>query len=395
MNVPKIILLTRKFSPDIGGVPNYYKNLLLNLKNIDVTIITKQIKNHDKSDAIFEEKGVTIKRVDFIPQRMGLQLNFNWIASLVKIVIYIKKVIKQHEIDFLIVGQARIFFLLAAFIIRVFQKKPYLLFLHGEEIPQIKFKSTFISEKLYRQAAGYFCNSKFTAQNLVKFLQDYDLKPIIITPGVEDRFFNESESESIKNNLNLGSKRILYTIARLDERKGQDMMIEALPLVIKKYPNIVYLIGGEGPRLHYLTELVENHSLQKYVRFLGLVPEDEIVAYHRSGEIFIHPNRTLKDGDTEGFGIVFLEANAAGNPVIGGRAGGAVDAIVDGETGFLVNPLDPQDIAEKVCWLLEYKSAAHQMGEQGRQRSWEEFRWQIITNTFEKAILKYFQNMEV
>jgi len=217
------------------------------------------------------------------------------------------------------------------------------------------------------------------------------MNPKIIYPGVEERFFSDESVDRIRARLGLEGKRIIYTIARLDERKGQDMVIKALPFVIKEYPNTVYLIGGLGPRINYLKQLVREMLLEEYVRFLGFIQDSDLLAYHKLGEVFVMPNRILEDGDSEGFGIVFLEANAVGNPVIGGHEGGSVDAIDNEVSGYLVDPRNERDIAEKICMFLDDESERKRLGQQGRNRAWEKFRWCKSSQVFQEALITFSQ----
>jgi phosphatidylinositol alpha-1,6-mannosyltransferase len=166
------------------------------------------------------------------------------------------------------------------------------------------------------------------------------------------------------------------------------MVLEAMQYILKTNPNIVYLIGGEGPALDSIRSKIVEKKLEQNVKLLGVISNKELVLYHSIGDIFIMPNRTLLDGDTEGFGIVFIEANAAGNPVIGGKAGGATDAIQDGVTGFLVNPTDSYEIATAICRLTNDYKEARQMGQNGRERAWHHFRWRDTAMKFEEALNK-------
>ncbi|MCD6184472.1 MAG: glycosyltransferase family 4 protein [Deltaproteobacteria bacterium] len=395
-NAPNILLLTKIFSPPkTGGVPNYYKNLLQNLNKIKAVVITSGLKNvpHISNYSESKKKKYSIKRIDFFPEYMGLQLNFVWLISIIRMVQTIVKTVKTNRIDIIIVGQVQMFLLLPAFIAGLFTRKPYVLFLHGEEIPQIPMKSNRILKWLYLQSSGYFCNSDFTAERLKRFTKLNKINPVIITPGVEDRFFEKpAKLKDVKNRLNMNGKKNIYTIARLDKRKGHDMVIKALPLIIEKHPDVVYLIGGKGPGLRYLQELMRNNALESHVRFLGFVQENDLVVYHNAGDIFVMPNRILEDGDSEGFGIVFIEANAVGNPVIGGNEGGSVDAVVDGITGLLVDPKNKKDIAEKICCLLDDERRRREMGRLGRERSLSRFRWPALSEKFETSVIDMWRN---
>ncbi|RJQ24526.1 glycosyltransferase family 1 protein [Candidatus Parcubacteria bacterium] len=398
-HIPKILLLVQRFPPSYtGGVPNYYHNLMGNINNAEVHLLT-QMSNAEidsKCDQEISKRGnCFVKRLSSFPDNMQLQLSFKWLSSLMQMIRAQIRYIKENNIEIIVVGQVRMFLLLAAFIAGFITRKPYVLFFHGEEIPQIPMKSNGLLRWLYKRAEGYFCNSGFTADRLRRFTKLKNISPFIVNPGVEDRFFEKPRNiNSIIERLSIRGKKILYTIGRLDERKGHDMVIRALPAVIEKYPDILYLIGGKGPMLKKLEKLVADMSLQAYVRFLGFVPDDEIVAYHYLGDIFIMPNRILNNGDSEGFGIVFLEANAAGTPVIGGQEGGSVDAVIDGVTGLWVNPRNKNDIAEKIGFLLDNEEIKDEIGKAGRKRCWEKFRWPYLAARFDSALLVLCQKQE-
>ncbi|MGV8056428.1 MAG: glycosyltransferase family 4 protein [Smithellaceae bacterium] len=384
----QILLLTKDFAPKIGGVPKYYLNLLSNLNNLQVSVITSPAVGYDHKeiDEALRTKNIPIIRVNCIPDNMGIQLKVMWLINLIRFTRLLYNISIHKKVQYIVVGQCQIFLCLAAYINQCLTQTKYILFLHGEEIPQIELRSNGLLRFLFVRAYASFCNSENTARKESWFIERDRLRVHIITPGVEDRFFEDDDASDIIEKYNLHSQRVLYTIARLDERKGHDMVIKALPLVLTRHPNVSYLIGGVGPRLEYLKALASSVGVKNHVYFLGLVPEECMLAYHKAGEVFVHPNRTLPGGDSEGFGIVFLEANAAGNPVIGGRSGGAVNAVEDGLTGLLVNPENPRDIAEKIDYLLSHDDEARRMGGNGRERAWKCFRWSAISLRFEQAM---------
>lgn len=390
----KVLLITKLFPPEIGGVPNYYYNLLQNCNVISCTVLTKKNIGVDYYDKELAKRGIKIIRINGFPKKYGININITWLLSVFRIVFYLTKESIRNKISVVIVGQSDFFLSLCCFLNKIITGKPYIIFLHGEEIPVGKFKSTNALKLFYSNAQNVFCNSEFTSHKFKHFLNIIK-DPLIINPGVEERFLGVLESsrtQILQRKLKLFNKRIIYTIARLDERKGQDMVIKALSVIINQFPDLIYLIGGKGPRLAYLKELVESMHLTQHVIFLGLVPQDELVLYHQLGEIFIMPNRMLQGGDTEGFGISFLEANAVGNPVIGGKCGGSVNAIIDQVTGFLVDPENVEEIADKVILLLKDKALAKMMGKKGRLRVQNDFRWPMLSSQFEQLINKLYSS---
>jgi phosphatidylinositol alpha-1,6-mannosyltransferase len=155
------------------------------------------------------------------------------------------------------------------------------------------------------------------------------------------------------------------------------MVLQALPRIRQKMPHTQYIMVGTGEELASLTALVQDLGLQDNVIFAGSVPDQELAAYYAACDIFIMPNREI-NGDIEGFGMVYLEAGAAGKPVIGGQSGGTDDAIVDGVTGIRVDGNSSVEIADAVIDLLSQPDRAQAMGIHGRKRVESEFSWDVV-----------------
>ena len=188
----------------------------------------------------------------------------------------------------------------------------------------------------------------------------------LVNNGVDlNRFSPGPRHPELLDRWNLHGRPIILCLARLDERKGQDAMIRAMPVILQSVPQAVLLLvggGTDGPRLQ---ALVEELQLQASVIFTGSVSAEEVVAWYRTADLYAMPNRTTDSGDTEGFGLVFLEAGACGLPVIGGRAGGVPDAVLDGETGFLIDGRAPAEIAAACTRLLLDPELRATMGRNG------------------------------
>ena len=146
----------------------------------------------------------------------------------------------------------------------------------------------------------------------------------LVSNGVDlERFVPRPRPDHLVVRYGLAGRRVLLTVSRLYARKGMDRVIESLPAVLGRFPDLVYLIVGEGAYRPTLETLVAHHDLGRNVVFAGAVPDYELTDHYSLGDVFIMANREMPDGETEGFGLVFLEANACGLPVIAGKAGAA------------------------------------------------------------------------
>ena len=257
---------------------------------------------------------------------------------------------------------------------------PYVVYHFGQE-PLLILERGSVLQWVQRWAlngASYlFTISQFSKEVLLKFELDSNRIGIQF-PGVSAVFLEANDVDVNRVKLELGlpdDAILLLTVGRLTERKGVDKVLSALPIVMAAFPNVHYLIAGSGQDEYRLRNLAAELDVANRVRFLGDVPHDRLVRYYRACDLFILANRASGCGDVETFGIVFIEANACGKPVIGGRNGGTADAIDDGRSGLLVNPNDENDIADAIRRVLRDRDYAAALGEYGRKRAHERFNW--------------------
>jgi len=200
-----------------------------------------------------------------------------------------------------------------------------------------------------------------------------------VTPGVDVSEFSPSNAAAGRErraNLGWADRPVIVCVSRLMARKGQDELIRALPKIQQAAPDASLVIVGEGPFRKDLERLVASYGLTKFVHLTGKVSQSDLSNWYAAGDVFAMPCRTRIGGwDVEGLGIVFLEGSATGLPVVVGNSGGAIDAVVDGETGFLVDGSNTDEIAERIGFLLSNPEAARRMGEAGRNWVTGEWTW--------------------
>ncbi|MGW4891124.1 glycosyltransferase family 4 protein [Kitasatospora sp. NPDC004240] len=201
-----------------------------------------------------------------------------------------------------------------------------------------------------------------------------------LPPGVDESTFHpDSGGAELRRRLGLADRPVVVCVSRLVPRKGQDTLIEAMPQILADVPDAVLLIVGGGPYRADLEKLAEARGVRGSVRFTGSVPWEELPAHYGAGDVFAMPCRTRRGGlDVEGLGIVYLEASATGLPVVAGDSGGAPDAVLEGETGYVVPGGSAQAAAERIVRLLNDEELRRRMGEAGRRwvdRSW---RWDLL-----------------
>ncbi|WP_405947406.1 glycosyltransferase family 4 protein [Streptomyces prunicolor] len=201
-----------------------------------------------------------------------------------------------------------------------------------------------------------------------------------LPPGVDEKVFHPgSGGAEVRERLGLTDRPVVVCVSRLVPRKGQDTLILAMPRILARQPDAVLLIVGGGPYEKELRRLARETGVTDSVRFTGAVPWAELPAHYGAGDVFAMPCRTRRGGlDVEGLGIVYLEASATGLPVVAGDSGGAPDAVLDGETGWVVRGGSPEEVADRIVALLADPELRQNMGERGRRWVEERWRWDLL-----------------
>jgi len=234
--------------------------------------------------------------------------------------------------------------------------------------------------QVHRRAGLLLANSRNTREVLQRFGADL-AKVRVIYPGVDAARFAERSSRPRTQDP------VILSVGRLQRRKGHDTMLLALARLIDRHPRVTYLIVGDGEERGRLEAMVGELGLGPHVRFEGEVAEASLPGYFARADVFALPNR-VERGDFEGFGIVFLEAAAAGVPTVGGRSGGVPEAIADGETGYLVGGEDAAELAATLDRLLSDAELSQALGSAGRRRVLREFTWEASASRLRDAHLE-------
>ncbi|GAB7037955.1 MULTISPECIES: glycosyltransferase family 4 protein [Catenuloplanes] len=199
-----------------------------------------------------------------------------------------------------------------------------------------------------------------------------------LAPGVDvDAYHPDAGGDEIRARHGLTGRPVLVCVSRLVARKGQDTLIRAFPEIRRRVPDAALLLVGGGPYRPTLERLAREHGVERDVVLTGSVPWAELPAHYAAGDVYAMPCRTRNRGlDVEGLGIVYLEASATGLPVIAGDSGGAPDAVLHGETGYVVPGLDLPALTDRAVTLLTDRDLARRLGAAGREWVAKEWRWE-------------------
>lgn len=208
-----------------------------------------------------------------------------------------------------------------------------------------------------------------------------------IAPGIDIDHFKPVDARELRSSLNLSDKKVIVSVGRLVSRKGQDVLIRALPLIAQHIPHVHVLLIGTGPLKKKLVKLIDALGLQDRVTFTGRIHYAELPRYLSASDLFVMPSRSRFFGlEVEGLGIVYLEASAVGLPVVAGNSGGAPDAVKEGITGVVVDGRSESEVARATIQILQDDRLARSMAEAGRRWIVEEWRWQIWSERFNSLL---------
>ncbi len=258
---------------------------------------------------------------------------------------------------------------------------------HGRELMFNPVKSGTKTHDLYNKLRRFLLNEAdhfFAVSNYnAGLLQELGVSPdrITVTPnGTNPEQFYPRDVSELRQRMNLQGKRVILSVCRLVRRKGVDTVISAFSKILGSHPDAELVIIGDGEDRQRLESLTRKLGISQSVRFIGWIAhnEQEINQFYNLADAVVMTPRT-DPIQVEGFGIIYLEANACAKPVIGSRSGGIPDAVLDGKTGLLVEEDDPDQLAGAIAQLLDNRGLAERLGRQGRQRVLEELNWDSIS----------------
>ncbi len=267
---------------------------------------------------------------------------------------------------------------------------------HGLEVTRLKEGKELTSFKnVVNDSDLILCVSKYTKNEIIDRVDGIETNHIKFLPnGVDiNRFFPVENTSGFLNRYNIPeNSNIILTLARIIRRKGHDTVIKCLPSLIKKFPNIQYVIAGPHRKKDtYLDELkllAKELSVENHIVFVDYIPDSDLNEIYTRSQVYVMVSRTYNDiGDSEGFGITFLEANACGCPVIGSTEGGIPDAVENNKNGLLVPADDIKSLTKAIEKFLEDESFRRKIIDQGIERVNNDFTWEKLTIKMVKYLI--------
>jgi len=373
-------MISTEFPPVTGGVATYNYELSRNLvkQGHSVTAVLPGSPMNEHERAEFAKNGITAQKVPFHGDKIPKP--FWYAAYPLILLVYLLStwaIARKTKCDAMMAA----YWFPDGYIAKFVAGRmgiDYCVGAYGLDILKVGDHAGKVARlsKVLQGASKVICVSDYTARKVQSLGVPPD-RTVVIGGGINvDSFYPSNEGDRIRKRHGLGDRPVIFTVGRLVYYKGFHLVIEALPGLIKEFPDLMYIIGGSGPEQDYLTQLSESLGVQDHVTLVGRIANDELRAYYNACDIFAMPNYVGKvPWEVEGFGIVFMEAAACGKPVIVGNSGGAPDALIDGETGFLVPEKDIETLRQKLALLIGDENLRLSMGKAGLARAQSEFTW--------------------
>jgi len=370
----KTLLISEIFPPTHGGSGRWFWELYSRLPYNEYVIAAG---THPDAVSYDKSHQLNIHRLNLSSKSWALRsltgLKFYWQGFK-----QLKKIIKQENITTVHCGRCLpegVF----AYLFKLFYGIPYICYIHGEDIEAalMSRELTMIVQHVLNNASHLICNSNNTRQLLIKKWSMSEQQTTILNPGVNTLQFKPvPTSLTERETLGWHKRPVILTVGRLQQRKGQDILINALPEIIKSIPDILYVIIGNGEEKEFLESLVSKLKLQDNVQFRFTCDDDTMISCYQQCDIFILPNRTI-DNDIEGFGMVLVEAQSCGKPVIAGDSGGTAETMIINETGLILDCTTPVQLEKNIPELLKNKSKLDTMGQAARSHIVNTLEWDV------------------
>ena len=380
--MPRYLVLTELFLPTKGGTAVWFAEVYRRLSGKETHIVTADVPGAAAVDVTHSNTihRISMHRVTWLrPESLGMYANLFikslWLAL-------------THRFTAIHAGRALPEGITAWLVARL-TLHSVVIYAHGEELTTWGHGGKYKAMRFaLRHADQVIANSEYTRDALIKM----DVNPAsiaLIYPGVDvTRFHPGLACAELRQSVGVtDAGKLILSVGRLSRRKGFDQVIQALPALIHAGLDIQYVLIGIGEDYDYLLDLARKHGVADRVHLLGHVSDDDLPRWYNACDVFIMPNREI-NGDTEGFGMVFIEAAACGKPAIAGQAGGTGAAVVDEVTGFRVDGTDTIAVTIALQRILENTQYAQQIGSRALTRAIKQFDWSIVAEKTQQLQLK-------
>ncbi len=367
-NPHRVLLLSEIFPPKTGGSGRWFHEIYSRLPSEHVVIAAGDVTH-----------SMNVERLPLTMTEWGIR---SWTAarSYWSLFRQLKSIIRREQISVVHCGRCLPEGWLA-FLLKKLCGVPYISYVHGEDVEAASTSRelTWMAHRILGSADLLVANSQNSANLLIDNWNVETSRVQVLHPGVDSsRFVPAERDEPIRESLGWKGRTVVLTVGRLQKRKGHDVMIEALPTIRETIPDILFAVIGDGDERENIERLVLEHSVADQVQLLGEVDDETMISCYQQCDLFALANRQV-GRDIEGFGMVLVEAQSCGRPVLAGASGGTRETMRIGETGIVVPCEEPQRLADELTTLLSDRDRLETMGRAARPWVVENLDWNALT----------------
>ena len=275
-------------------------------------------------------------------------------------------------------------------LVQSFSSVPVVLTVHGGDIFAFQgFMGRLLKRLALKRADACTANSAFTRGQLLQLCPSAEVNIVPMGVDVAD-FEPKQRNVLLRQQLGVVAEMILF-VGRLVEKKGVHNLLAAMQQVLKKSPQATLVLVGDGTQRHELERMAERLEIAGSVRFLGKLPHEQLPEYYAAADLFVGPSVVDRSGDTEGLGVVFIEAASAGLAMVGTSVGGISDVLIHEVTGIAVEPDQPEALAKAIERLLGDEPLRRRLGAAARQHVLSQFSWSQVAAQFSSIFRKVLE----
>jgi phosphatidyl-myo-inositol dimannoside synthase len=372
-----ILVLAEVFPPKNGGSGRWLWERYRRLPAEHVHVVAGDVDGARQFDRV---SSLSIERLKLQFADWGVtrpSVAWKYITALLQLY----RVVRRHRPRSIHCGKSLPEGLLAAILAR-FTGVPFRCYVHGEELTLARTSTElrWLTGAVLRAAGGIIANSHHSERMLLEDWHVPKEKIVVLHPGVDtNRFCPAPRDAAVRRRLGWDDRLVILTVGAMQKRKGQDMLIRALPEIVERCPTVLYSLIGEPRERDSLQSLANDLGVGHAVQFRGAADERELVECYQQCDLFALPNRRV-GWDFEGFGIALIEAQACGKPVIAGLSGGTAETLDPLRTGELVDCEHPENLARVVVDLLKDPARRTAMSARARQWAVARFDWDTLAD---------------
>ncbi len=380
----KILILSSEFPPGPGGIGTHAFQLAKNftLASHEVQVLTPQ-------DYAAEDEIVTFNRSQpfAVSRFIGGKSTFSKALTRIS---KLNSTLRHFKPDVVLVSGSRSIWM-TALLMTFYRDVPWVVVAHGTEFGQMKGLNAWLTKLSANQASALICVSEYTRQ-AVRALGVKKPQMEVVHNGADDGQYFKLTQDKINNlrkSLDVEGKFVLLTVGNVSARKGQEVVILALPAILQKAPQVVYWMAGLPTERESLENRAIDLGVENSIRFLDRVSNQRLLELYNACDLFVMTSRQLENGDFEGYGIAVIEAALCGKAAVVSDNSGLAEAISDGQTGLLVNQNDPEATTEAILQLVSDPIQLDRLSVQAQERAVNSQTWDKVTGNYLEILSRY------